>query len=153
MVGPQSRELAAKLAEHFIRGRDPRRAVQYLQYAGENALRQSAHQEAIAHLHQGMALLSTLPETPERTQQELTFQMTLDAVLENVKGASDLRRDRGLAGPESRAIGQGRLPRWVPLVLALAASDNIQGQFQTARGLAEQALLLVQCVWNAMYLA
>jgi len=79
--GLQARELAAKLAEHFVRGREPWRAVQYLQYAGENALRRSVHQEAITHLHQGLALLSTLPETPERTQQELVFQITLSAVL------------------------------------------------------------------------
>ena len=84
--GPQARELAAKLAEHFVLGRDPKRAVQYLQYAGENALRQRAHQEAITRLSQGLALLSTLPETPQRTQQELTLQITLDAVLEDLKG-------------------------------------------------------------------
>jgi predicted ATPase len=36
--GPwRARELAAELAEHFMRGRDPERAVQYLRYAGENA--------------------------------------------------------------------------------------------------------------------
>ena len=89
--GPQARELAVKLAEHFMRGRDPRRAVQYLQYAGENALRRSAHQEAITHLHQGLALLSTLPETPERTQQELAFQITLGAVLGDLKGRQPQR--------------------------------------------------------------
>jgi predicted ATPase len=84
--GPQARELAAKLAEHFVRGREPWRAVQYLQYAGENALRQSAYQEAITHLHQGLALLSALPDTPERTQQELAFQITLGVVLGDLKG-------------------------------------------------------------------
>ena len=55
--------------------------MQYLQYAGENALRQSAYQEAIPYLLQGLALLSALPETPERAQQELAFQITLGAVL------------------------------------------------------------------------
>ena len=84
---PGAREPAEELAEHFVRGCDPWRAVQYLQYAGENALRRSAHQEVIAHLRQGLlALLSTLPETPERTQKELTFQITLQAVLESLKG-------------------------------------------------------------------
>jgi predicted ATPase/DNA-binding winged helix-turn-helix (wHTH) protein len=83
--GPEAREPAEELAEHFVRGRDSLRAVQYLQYAGGNALRRSAHQEAISHLRQGLALLSTLPETTERAQQELTLQMTLDAVLEDFK--------------------------------------------------------------------
>jgi predicted ATPase len=84
--GPGAREPAEELAEHFVRGRDSRRAMQYLQYAGENALRRRAHQEAIAHLRQGLALLSTLPETPERTRQKLALQMTLDAVFEDLTG-------------------------------------------------------------------
>jgi predicted ATPase len=95
--GQQARELAAKLAEHFIRGRDSRRAVQYLQYAGENALRRRAHQEAIARLHQGLALLSTLPETPERTQQKLALQMTLDAVFEDLTGPATSDAPQGYA--------------------------------------------------------
>ena len=37
--GEQAREIAAELAVHFEQGRDYRRAVQYLQQAGENALR------------------------------------------------------------------------------------------------------------------
>ena len=51
--GPRARELAAELAVHFVQGREPYRAVQYLQYASENALQRSAHQEAVTHLTQG----------------------------------------------------------------------------------------------------
>ena len=50
--GERAREIAAELAVHFEQGRDYRRAVQYLQQAGENAMRRSAHQEAISHSHQ-----------------------------------------------------------------------------------------------------
>jgi adenylate cyclase len=41
--GAQARQIAAELAVHFARGRDAWRAVKYLQYAGENALRRSAY--------------------------------------------------------------------------------------------------------------
>ena len=37
--GGQARVIAAELAVHFERGRDYRRAVRYLQQAGENAVR------------------------------------------------------------------------------------------------------------------
>jgi predicted ATPase len=40
--GDRSPEIAAELAEHFLRGQDARRAVSYLQYAGENAQRRAA---------------------------------------------------------------------------------------------------------------
>jgi len=63
--GAQARGMAAELAEHFIRGRDPNRAIQYLYDAGENAVRRSAYQEAVTHLTKGVEMLQTLRETPE----------------------------------------------------------------------------------------
>ena len=72
-AGYESRapELAMELAEHFARGRDTERALRYLQYAGDNALRRSAYHEAIIHLTRSLELLSSLPVTLERTLQEL----------------------------------------------------------------------------------
>jgi predicted ATPase len=61
--GEQAREIAAELAVHFEQGRDYPRAVRYLQLAGENAIRRSAHQEALDHLTKGLELLKTLPDT------------------------------------------------------------------------------------------
>src|SRR5215472_4159224 len=45
--GDRARTIAAELAVHFERGRDYRKAIRYLQQAGENALRRSANMEAI----------------------------------------------------------------------------------------------------------
>src|SRR5262249_11834521 len=84
--GTQAREIAAELAMHFERGRDYRRAIQYLQQAGENAVQRSANQEAISLLTKGLELLKTLPDTPERIQQELTLQLTLGASQVITKG-------------------------------------------------------------------
>jgi predicted ATPase len=54
----RAREIAAELAVHFERGREYHKAVQYLQYAGENAVRRSAHIEGVAHFTAGLALLN-----------------------------------------------------------------------------------------------
>jgi predicted ATPase len=67
-------EVAAELVMHFEQGGDYRRAVQYLGRAGQNALRRSAYHEAINYLTKGLNLLQTLPDSPERTQQELILQ-------------------------------------------------------------------------------
>ena len=53
--------------------------------------RLSANIEAISHLTKGLELLETLPDTPERTQQELTLQIALGV---------PLRATKGLAAPE-----------------------------------------------------
>ena len=44
--GDRARELAGALALHFERGQDARRAVQYRQYAAEQALSRNAYTEA-----------------------------------------------------------------------------------------------------------
>ena len=67
--GDHAREIAAELAMHFEQGREYRRAVRYRQLAGENALGRAAHVVAIAHLSKGLKLLTTLPDTPERSQR------------------------------------------------------------------------------------
>ena len=84
--GARAREIAAELAVHFEQGRDVGRALRYLQHAADNALRRSAHTDAIAHLTRALTLLAALPETPERIQQELVLQATLGPALMAIKG-------------------------------------------------------------------
>jgi hypothetical protein len=54
--------------------------------AGDNAARRNAYHEAIAALTKGLALLTTLPDTPERTEHELALQLTLGQLLSAVRG-------------------------------------------------------------------
>ena len=75
--GAQAGEIATQLAVHFERGGEVQRAVHYLQQAGEHATRRNAYHEAVAALTKGLALLATLPDSPERTQHELTLLLTL----------------------------------------------------------------------------
>src|SRR5262245_27936985 len=84
--GARVSERAAELAMHFERGRDPGRAVRYRQQAADTALQRHAYREAIDHLTRGLALLQELPETPERTSQELALQTTLGPALIATKG-------------------------------------------------------------------
>lgn len=84
--GAQARDLAAQLSSHFAQGRDTFRAVQYAQYAGENALRRSAHREAIGHFRTALEMLAELPDTPDRAQQELTLLLALGPALNVTRG-------------------------------------------------------------------
>src|SRR5262249_43432807 len=84
--GAQARQIATELALHFTRGHDAWRAVHYLHAAADQALQRSAYQEAITHLTTGLEVLTTLPETRERTQRELDFQITLGPALMATKG-------------------------------------------------------------------
>ena len=92
--GARAHELAAELAVHFEKGRDYHRAVQSLQQAAANAIRRYAHREAISHLTRALELLQTLPDSPERAQQELTLHVTLGPVLIATKGYAALDVER-----------------------------------------------------------
>jgi class 3 adenylate cyclase/predicted ATPase len=74
------------LAHHYTEAGLTEKAVHYWYHAGQRASERSAHVEAIAHLRQGLALLLTLPETPERTQREVDMLIALGVALNVTKG-------------------------------------------------------------------
>src|SRR5262249_24977768 len=74
------------VAHHYTVAGCAAQAVGYWQQAGQRAMQGSANVEAIAHLRQGIALLTTLPDTPERGQSELTCETTLGPALMATRG-------------------------------------------------------------------
>jgi predicted ATPase len=84
--GAQAGEIAAPLAVHFERAGAVQRAVHYWQQAGENARWRHAYLEALTALRKGLTLLATLPESPARTQDELTLLLSLGELLIAAKG-------------------------------------------------------------------
>jgi predicted ATPase/DNA-binding winged helix-turn-helix (wHTH) protein len=141
--GVRARELAAELAMHFARGRDTERAVRYLHSAGEQALQRSAHQEAIAHFTHALTLVPILPETPERTEQELQVHMALGPALIATKGYAD--PDVGHTYSRARELCQqvGETPHLFPVLLGLWVFNLVRGELRTARHEAEEFLRLV----------
>ena len=89
------------LAHHYTEAGLSAQAIPYWQQAGQHALQRSAPVEAIAHLTQGLAVLTTLPETPERLQQELDLQVALGTALRATKGNAAPEVERPYAGPGS----------------------------------------------------
>ena len=79
--GPRVREIAAELAEHFVRGRDTARAVQYLRQAAEHAIARSAHREAVLRYEQALQALEHLPQTPETGSQAIDLHLALRTAL------------------------------------------------------------------------
>ncbi len=74
------------LAYHWELASDAEKAVGYLLRAAQRDVRQFANEEAIAHFSRGLALLESLPHTPERTQLEFALQSGLGAPLIATRG-------------------------------------------------------------------
>jgi DNA-binding winged helix-turn-helix (wHTH) protein/predicted ATPase len=142
--GAQAREMAAELAVHFVQGRDPYRAVQYLQYASENALQRSAHQEAVTHLTQGIVLLAQWSETPERTQQELVLQAALGPALMVIKGYTAPEVVHTYARARELCQQVGETPQLFEILMGLCVFYQERGELRTAHALAEQLLHLAE---------
>jgi predicted ATPase len=135
---------AAELALHFERGREPARAVHYLRQAGENALRRSAHREAVPLLTRGLALLAQLPETPARVQQELDLQLTLGPALMATKGQAAPEVEQTYARARALCAQVGETPQLLPTLWGLHRFYENRGTLPTARELGEQFLQLAQ---------
>jgi DNA-binding winged helix-turn-helix (wHTH) protein/predicted ATPase/type II secretory pathway predicted ATPase ExeA len=142
--GALAHERAPELAVHFVRGRDSERALRYLRLAARHALQRSAYQEAVAHLRSGLTLLGSQPDTPERGQLELDFQMALASALVPTAGwtAPEVQTAYARARELGDRMGD---PRWLPDALyGLAATHEFRGQYHEAQALIEQRLRLLE---------
>src|SRR5262245_61823309 len=128
------------LAQHYTEAGLIAEAVPYWQRAGQRAIQRSANVEAIAHLRQGIALLTTLPDMSERVQAELTLQTNLGPAL---------MATRGYAAPEvaatyhrARELCQqvGDTPELFPVLWGMFLLYQGRAEHETARELAEQCL-------------
>jgi predicted ATPase len=142
--GARTREIAAELAVHFVQGGDPVRAVQYLHDAGENALQRSAHQEAVTHFTQGLALLAQWPEAPARTQQELRMQTALGPALMVTQGFGHPAVERTYARARALCQQVGNTPELFPVLSGLWRYANGRAQHQQAWELGEHLLAVAQ---------
>ena len=132
------------VAHHYTEAGCYAQAVGYWQQAGQRAIQRSANVEAIAHLRQGIELLTTLPDTPARVQAELTLQTTLGPALMATRGyaapevAATYHRARELC--EQAGDTAELFPvLWGMFVLYLGRAEH-----ETARELAEQCLSLAR---------
>ena len=142
--GAQARERAAELAMHFERGRDAPRAVRFLQQAADEALRRSAHREAIRHCHTGIALLKPLPQTPAHTQQALALHIALGAALQVTHGHTAPEVEHAYAQAYAWCQQGGETPELAQILLGLWRCAVVRPQLHTARAIGETLLRLAQ---------
>jgi predicted ATPase len=141
------------VAHHYTEGGLIEQALPYWQQAGERASQRSAYVEAISHFTRGLELLKTLPDTPERVQQELTLQLALGPAVFAVKGYAAPEVEK--AGTRARELCQqlGEIPQLVPVLARLWVFYQNRGELQTAHELAEQQMRLAQSVHDRYFLS
>jgi predicted ATPase len=130
------------LAHHYTEAGFMAQAIPYWQRAGQRAVERSANLETIGHLTKGLAGLATLPETRERTRQELALLTTLGPAMIAIKGygapevEDTYRRARALCQQVDDPAQR------FPVVRGLWNRYLMRAEHQQARELGEQLLSL-----------
>ncbi|HEV8715258.1 MAG TPA: adenylate/guanylate cyclase domain-containing protein [Candidatus Binatia bacterium] len=144
LYGTKLEEHYNALAHHYSRSGNTQKAVDYLQLAGQQAARRSANAEAISHLTTALELLKTLPDTPERAQQELLLQTTLGPVWMITKGLAALEVGETYSQALELCQKVGETPQLFSVLVGLRRFYNVRAEYKMARELGEQILSLAQ---------
>jgi class 3 adenylate cyclase/predicted ATPase len=140
------------LAQHFTEADLIERALDYWQQAGEKAMQRSAHVEAISHLTKGLELLKTLPETPERSQQELLLHIALGASLIATKGYAAPEVEQTYIRARQLCEHLDDPHQLFPVLRGLWQYYHVRADFRTAHALGAQLLALAQHAQDAAML-
>src|SRR5262249_10326932 len=120
------------LAHHYTEAGCHAQAVGYWQQAGTRALQRSANAEAIAHVQHGLELLSTLPDTQQRTQYELDLLTTLGPALMSTRGYAAPEVVQAYARARELCQQVGETPEHFPVLWNLWIYFNARAEHQMA---------------------
>ncbi len=142
---PETQEIQPELlAHHYTEAGLAEQAIPYWQRAGEKATQRSANSEALSHLSKGLALLKTLSDTPERTQQELFLQVALGRALIAARGFGVPEVEHAYTRARELCRQVGETPQLSRVLGGLYAFYIARAELQTTRELGEQLLRLAQ---------
>jgi transcriptional regulator with AAA-type ATPase domain/predicted ATPase len=141
------------LAHHYRHSGHGEQAVVYHQRAGQQAIQRSAYPEAISLLTTGLELLQTLPDTSERSRQELDVQLTLGQALMVTKGQASSEVQHAFTRAYALCQQVGETAQLFAVLRGLRVIYVAWGPLSKARELAEQILSLAQSAQDAVRLA
>ena len=144
LYGERVEEHYSDLAYHYSRSGNTEKAIEYLHRAGQQAVQRSANAEAVSHLTTALELLTTLPETPARVQQELALQLTLGVPLQILKGeaAPEVGQTYNRILELCRQVGE--TTQFFPALFGLWRFYFLRADMHKAHELAEQMMHLAQ---------
>jgi predicted ATPase len=132
------------LAHHYTEAGHTEQAIGYWQRAGEQAAQRSAHVEAIAHLTKGLALLATQPDSPEHTQRELTYLMTLGPALIATKGQAAPEVEQTYARALALCQPVGQAEQLSQVLWGLRRVYHVRAEYRKAWEVGKRILELAQ---------
>jgi predicted ATPase len=137
------------LAHHYTEAGLIEQAVPYWQHAGQRAIARSAYMEAMTHLRQGLALLQTLPETPECTRREVDLLIALGAALHAATSPSSPEIKATYTRAQHLCQHLDDPHQLFPVLRGLWRYYFVRAELQTAHALGKELLALAHHVQDA----
>jgi len=132
------------VAQHYTEAGLVAPAVVYWQRAGRRAMQHSAPREAISHLTKALEVFQTLPDTVERTRQELDVKSALGPAFMAAKGFAAPEVGQTYARAQALCQQLGETARLFAVLRGLITFHVARGEYQKARELGGQLLSLAQ---------
>lgn len=132
------------VAYHYTEANLAGQAIPQWQLAGQKAIERSANAEAVSHFTKSLELLRTMPESPERGQQELALQLSLGTPLIATKGFAWPEVGKAYARARELCQQAGETLQLFPVLWGLWAFYTARADHEVARELAEQCLRLAE---------
>jgi predicted ATPase len=144
IYGDRDTEIAAELAMHFEQSRDWSAALKYLLRAAENATARSAHHEATDLSRRGLEVLKSLPDSPDRSRQEVQLRMVLGSSLMAIKGYASAEVEEVYAPSRELFWLQGPSPALFHMLWSLNLYYQFTGEVQSSLNISLELLQLAE---------
>jgi DNA-binding SARP family transcriptional activator len=129
------REVAAELADHFVRAGDAERAVPSLRLAAEQAVERLAHREALEHVTTALTMIDRLPDGPHRWSEELALGSMLGAAQIATRGWSAAEAEAALLRARELAERLGSTDDLVRTLFRLGTLYEVRGEYERSEEL------------------
>lgn len=142
----------SELAHHYSRTSNIKKAIEYLQKAGQQAVHRSAYADAGAAFTTALTLLQTLPETRARTQQELAVQNSLGSVFIVTKGYTSPEVSQAYARARELCLQLDDTAQLIPVLTGQWTFHAVRAEHRPALELANHCLQLAQQTHDSAHL-
>jgi predicted ATPase len=138
--GDRARAIASELAFLFEAARDFRAAAQHFFLAAQHAAGLFAYREAVTLCRRGIECIRSLPEGPERKQQELGLQLILGLSLRSIEGWAAPEVEKIYLRARQLCQELGNPPQLFPALWGLTLFHAIRGDLRIFSELADGLL-------------
>ncbi|WP_043160102.1 adenylate/guanylate cyclase domain-containing protein [Bradyrhizobium sp. Ai1a-2] len=138
------------LAYHYQEAGNHPLAIRCWFKSGQRALANSANVEAIGNFRKALQLLNAMPDTLERTRQEIDIQLALGIPLIAVQGYASAETREAFSQARALCLRLGNIPEYLQALFGLWGNLWMSGKNDEALGMAEEFLSRAQALSDAV---